>query len=206
MKMFLIGATGMIGSRVLDEALARGHEVIAGARKAPGPRSGVTPVAVDANDSAALARAAKGADVIVAATSPRNTGDTMAEATGLAQAVIEAARATGLRLVQVGGAGSLSLPDGSSAADAAPEIYRAESLAMRSVRDLVRASDADWTLVVPSGQIGPGKRTGEFRLGGSAMLFDADGKSEISAEDFAVAILDEIERPAHRREMFTVAY
>lgn len=206
MKVFLIGATGMIGARVLDEALARGHEVSAVARRPQTARPGVTAVVVDANDVAALTKAAGGHDVIVSATSPRSTGDAMSEATGIARAVVEAARKTGTRLLQVGGAGSLSLPDGSSVADHVPEPYHNEALAMRAVRDLVAASDIDWTILAPAGQIAPGNRTGEFRLGGTTLMFDAEGQSAISAEDYAVALVDEIERPAHRRALFTLAY
>lgn len=206
MKIFLLGATGMIGARVLDEALARGHEVTAAARRPQAARDGVRAVSVDATDAAALARAARGHDVIVAATSPRSTGDAMADATGVARAVIAAARETSARLLQVGGAGSLNLPDGSSVADHVPEPYHDEALAMRAVRDLVAASNVDWTILAPAGQIAPGERRGKFRLGATTLMVDAEGRSAISAEDYAVALVDEIERPAHRRALFTLAY
>lgn len=208
MRIFLIGASGMIGSRILTEALSRGHQVIAAARNpakiATGP--GVTTVRADLANPAGLADLAQGADVIVSATSPRSTGDAVAESHQFGRALLDLARDTGLRLFVVGGAGSLKLPDGSPVLDTLPDLYRAEATGFRDLRDMLRASTADWTFFSPAGLIAPGERTGTFRLGTDHLVIDAQGNSQISAEDYAIAVLDELERPAHRGQQFTIGY
>lgn len=206
MNILLIGATGMIGSRLLAEALSRGHRVAAAARNPEGleARTGVTPLRLDVTDVTALAAAAASADVVIAAASPRSTGKPADEALAYADALI--AGLAGKRLLLVGGAGSLNLPDGSSVADHVPEPYNAEARAMRAAFERIAASGIDFTVLAPAGLIAPGERTGRFRLGGRTLLTDAEGQSRISAEDYAVAMLDEAERPAHRGGIFTLAY
>lgn len=206
MNILLIGATGMIGSRLLHEALARGHIVTAAARNPDRieSRPGVTPLRLEVTDLPALSAAAASADVVIAATSPRSTGNPGAEALAYADALI--ASLAGSRLVLVGGAGSLNLPDGSPVADHVPEPYNAEARAMRAAFERIAASGIDFTVLAPAGMIAPGERTGRFRLGGRTLLTDAAGQSRISAEDYAVALLDEVERPAHRGTIFTAAY
>lgn len=206
MKIFLIGASGMVGSRILAEAAARGHQVVAAARKPEeiAEGKGVTRVKVDVTDPALMAQHAGAADVIVAAVSPRNGGDPVAEAKANVTAVMAAA--TGKRLVMVGGAGSLNLPDGSAVLDHVPDLYKAEATGMRGAFGMLKASALDWTYFAPAGQIAPGERTGKFRLGKDVLISAADGTSTISAEDYAVAMLDELERPAHRRSIMTIGY
>jgi uncharacterized protein len=206
MKILLIGATGMIGSRILAEAVARGHEVIAAARKPEGVMAGkrVTAVGLDASDAAAVGVWAQGVDVIVAATSPRGAGDAMAEAGAIGRAVMQAA--VGRRLIYVGGAGSLQMPDGSPVIDTVPAEYASEARALMAVRDMLRASALDWTYMCPPFVIAPGVRTGVYRGSDGVILFAADGTSTISAEDYAVAMLDEAETPKHRRQIYTVGY
>jgi uncharacterized protein len=199
MKILLIGATGMVGSRILAEARARGHDVVAAARK---PVAGG--VVLDASDAAAVTVAAAGVDVIVAATSPRSTGDAMAEAGAVGRAVMQAAQ--GKRLVYVGGAGSLQMPDGSPVIDTVPAEYAAEARALMAVRDRLQASALDWTYMCPPFVIAPGVRTGVYRGQNNVILFAVDGSSTISAEDYAVAMLDELETPKHRRQIYTVGY
>lgn len=208
MKIFLIGASGMIGSRILAEAVARGHEVIAGARRPDriAASAQVHPVAADTADPEGLAAQAARADVIVAAASPRSTGDAVAEMGQIGAAVMQAAKASGKRLVLVGGAGSLNLPDGSPLLPHLPQEYKAEATGMKAVRDRLRDSDLDWTFFAPAGLIQPGERTGSFRLGTDTLISDAEGNSRISAEDYAVALVDELETPAHRRGMMTIGY
>lgn len=208
MKIFLIGASGMIGSRILAEAAARGHEVVAGARNPAriAEGKGVTPVKVDLADGAALARHADAADVIVSAVSPRGGGDPVAEATDNGAAVMAAATAAGKRLVMVGGAGSLSLPDGGAVLDHVPELYRAEATGLKAVYGALKGSALDWTFFAPAGMIAPGARTGQFRLGKDVLISSPDGSSSISAEDYAVALVDELERPANRRSIMTIGY
>lgn len=208
MRIFLIGASGMVGSRILTEALSRGHEVIAAARTpakiATGP--GVTAVQADLANPAGIADLARGADVIVSATSPRSTGDAIAESHQFGRALLALAQDTGLRLFVVGGAGSLKLPDGSPVLDTLPDLYRAEATGFRDVRDMLKASSIDWTFFSPAGLIGPGERTGTFRLGTDHLVIDAEGNSRISAEDYAMAVLDELEAPAHKGQQFTIGY
>ena len=206
MNILVIGASGMIGSRIVAEALSRGHAVIAAARNPAkiAPRPGVTPLALEVTDVAALSAAAAKADVVIGAVSPRSTGNAQAEAMVYAEALI--AGLGGKRLVLVGGAGSLNLPDGSPVADHVPEAYSAEAKGMRAAFERIAASGIDFTVLAPAAMIAPGERTGTFRLGGRTLLADAKGESRISAEDYAVALLDEVERPAHRGQIFTLAY
>lgn len=205
MKLLIIGATGMIGLRLAAEAVARGHEVIAASRKGT-VVDGTNAVALDVSDSAALAEQTGAADVIVSAISPRSTGDADSEAKASMQALIAAAKDADKRLMVVGGAGTLNLPDGTPVADVVPEMYRAEAKAMRAAYDLLANSAVDYTFFAPAGEIAPGERTGTFRLGGRDFLTDAAGNSRISAEDYAVAFLDEVEVPTHRRQVMTAAY
>lgn len=208
MKIFLLGASGMIGSRILAEAVSRGHEVVAGARHPEkiAAAKGVTPVKADLADAAALARHAAAADVIVSAVSPRNGGDPAAEAGAIGAAVMAAARASGKRLAMVGGAGSLNLPDGSPLLPHVPEPYQAEARGMKAVYQALKGSDLDWVFFAPAGMIAPGNRTGKFRLGHDVLISAADGTSSISAEDYATAFIDELEKPKTRRAIMTIGY
>jgi putative NADH-flavin reductase len=207
-KILLVGASGMIGSRVLAEATARNHQVTAATRHpdkiAAGPN--VRAVSLDATDSIALAALAKESDVIVTATSPRGGGDPSREARAVGDAAIDAARQTGRRLFVVGGAGSLNLPDGRPLAETLPDAYRGEALAMRGVLNSLKASDVDWTFFSPAAMISPGTKTGTYQLGTTTLLSNAAGESRISAEDFANALVNELEQPAHRRSQMTIAY
>ena len=184
MKLFLMGASGMIGSRILAEAVARGHEVVAGARNPDkiAALSGVTPVKVEATDAAALAEYAKPADAFLFSVSPRSTGDAVAEAEGFARAVIPVAEKTGTRVVVVGGAASLKLPDGSAVLDLLPDFVRPEATGFIKFRKALEASEADWTFFAPAITIEPGERTGTYRLGTDTAVLDAEGNGRISAE------------------------
>lgn len=209
LTLLLVGASGMIGSRILTEASSRGHHVIAAARHperiARGPN--ITVVSLDATDRGKFTALARKADVIVLATSPRGGGDPMALEHAVSSSAIAVARATGKRLLVVGGAGSLNLPDGTPVVDTLPPAYQGEARAMRAVLDtLKKTSDLDWTFVCPAASIRPGTRTGHFRLGTTILLKNDKGESRISAEDFAVALVNEIESPAHHRAQMTVAY
>ena len=207
-SILLVGASGMIGSRILNEATSRGHYVIAASRHpekiAAGPN--IHPVKLDATDEKAFEAEAKHADVIVLATSPRGGGDPLAEAKAVSDAAIATARATHKRLVVVGGAGSLNYPDGRRVVDTLPEAYRAEALAMRNFLDTLKASDINWTFFSPAFSIAPGAHTGKYRVGTTTLLADAKGDSRISAEDYADALVNELEKPAHVRAQMTVAY
>ena len=208
MNILLVGASGMIGSRVLAEAASRGHCVIGASRHpekiAAGPN--VRAVKLDATDKDALTKLAKDADVIVSATSPRGGGDPIQEAKAVGDAAIAASKATGKRLLVVGGAGSLNLPNGQPLVETLPAAYRGEALAMKGVLTSLKASDIDWTFFSPAGSIAPGKKTGKYQLGTTTLLRDAKGDSKISAEDYADALVNELEKPAHRKSQMTIAY
>ena len=203
MKIPLIGASGNVGSRILDEALRRGHNLIAIARDASkiAQRIGVTVVAADVKDAAALSAAIKGADVVIS--SGRFT------AFG-ANDLLPAVKAAGVkRLAVVGGAGSLEIAPGKALIDTPefPAEYLPEAAGGRDFLNALRTeTELEWTFLSPSAMFVPGERTGQFRLGKDALLVGNDGKSWISYEDFAVALLDELEQPQHVRARFTVGY
>ena len=206
--ILLVGASGMIGSRILKEATSRGHHVFAASRHpekiASGPN--IEPLKLDATDAKAFTDAAKHADVIVLATSPRGGGDPVSQAKAVANAAIATARATHKRLMVVGGAGSLNLADGRRVVDTLPQNYQAEALAMRSVLDTLKTTDIDWTFFSPPMSISPGSHTGKYRLGTTVLLTDDKGQSRISAEDYADALVSELEKPEHVRSQMTAAY
>ena len=208
MNILLIGASGMIGSRILNEAVSRGHSVIAASRHPDkiAKKANVQAVQLDATDAKALTAIAAKADVIVSSVSPRGGGDPIAEAKAVGDAVIAAARATGKRLFVVGGAGSLNLPDGSPLAEKLPDAYRGEALGMRGVLNSLKSSTVDWTFFSPPAIISPGERTEKYRLGTTTLLSDAKGESRISAEDYSHAVVAELESHAHPRQQMTIAY
>ncbi len=208
MKLLLYGARGMIGSRLLAEARRREHAVTLVARQ-PGsfgaPEGRVLVVRGDVLDAASVAAAVKGHDAVLSAVGP-----TPEVILGAARCLIEGlTRAGTLRLVVVGGAGSLEVAPGVLLLQTPPFPVEFEEIALahRDALGLLRQTTAlDWTVVSPPASIAPGERTGRFRLGGDQLLVDAAGASRISAEDFAVAVLDEVEKPRHLRRRFTVAY
>ncbi|MEJ0038382.1 MAG: NAD(P)H-binding protein [Gammaproteobacteria bacterium] len=209
LDILLVGASGMIGSRILTEAASRGHHVTAASRHpekiAKGPN--ITAVKLDATDKAALTALAKNADAIVMATAPRSTGNPIEEAKALGDAGIAAAKATGKRLLIVGGAASLNTPDGKPVMDTLPAAYRTgEPLAMRNVLDTLKASDINWTFFSPAMSIRPGTRTGKYRLGTSTVIANEKGESRISAEDFAAAVVNELENPKYLKSQMTIGY
>ena len=208
LNILLVGASGMIGSRILAEAASRGHHVIAAARHPEKIAAGanVKAVKLDATDEAALTALAKDADVIVTATSPRGGGDPVQEARAVGDAAIAAARASGKRLLVVGGAGSLKMADGKSVADTLPAAYRGEALGMRGVLDSLKASDVNWTFFSPAMSIAPGQKTGKYRLGTSTVIANGKGESRISAEDFAHALVNELETPKYLKSQMTIGY
>ncbi|KMM96605.1 NAD(P)-dependent oxidoreductase [Pseudomonas lundensis] len=199
----IIGATGRAGSQLLEEALRRGHSVIAIARHASkiGHREHVVTKDVDVHDAQALQEAVAGSDVVLSAAH---------FSTLPVEAIIEPVKKAGVkRLLFVGGAGSLLLPDGTKVIDSEgfPEEYKPEATAGgRYLETLRKEQDLDWTFLSPSAEFVEGERTGKFRLGKDHLLFGADGKSWITFADFAIALLDEVEHPAHSRQRFTVGY
>ncbi|MDT4972932.1 MAG: uncharacterized protein QOG22_3075 [Pseudonocardiales bacterium] len=204
MKIAVVGATGMVGSRVVDEAAARGHQVTAVNRAGSAQvRPNVTPRAADITDSGVAAALAAEHDVVVSAIGPSREpgGDPSAFAGTLAQLATDVRAA---RLVVVGGAGSLQVAPGVRLVDTAefPEVHKVEALAAAESMATLQQLDAvgEWTYLSPAPVIAPGERTGSYVLGE-----DSPVGVTISAEDFAVALVDEIEQPAHTGRRFTVA-
>ena len=203
MKIAIIGATGNVGTRLTDEALRRGHAVTAIARQASKlpSRDRVTTRDADVADAKALADAVRGNDVVIS---------TVRFLQATAAQITDAAKTAGIkRLLVVGGAGSLYVAPGVQLIDTPefPDMYKAEASAGRDFLNALRGeSQLDWTFLSPSALFTPGERTGKFRLGKEDLLVTADGKSWISMEDYAIAMLDEIEQPKHVRERFTVGY
>lgn len=210
MNILLFGATGNIGSRVLDEVRSRGHHVTAVARDTDDLASGdgVRVEAADASDADAVERLAAGHDAIVASLSPRGAGGHATYLDAIRTLLDVTRRSAVGRVLIVGGAGSLKADGDTELLDTPgfPEEYREESEVGREARDLARASDANWTVFSPAMVIEPGERTDDFRVGGDRLLTDEDGNSRISMEDFAVALVDELENPQYERAQFTAAY
>ncbi|MFT4196782.1 MAG: NAD(P)-dependent oxidoreductase [Pseudoxanthomonas sp.] len=202
-KIAILGGTGNVGRRLVAEALRRGHAVTVVARKpADELPAGVDFVQGDVvPDPAGLGARLRGHDVLVSAARFASVG---------AEPVLAAARAAGIgRLLVVGGAGSLLVAPGVRLIDTPqfPEAYKPEASAgARFLETLRGVQDLDWTFLSPAAMFGAGQRTGTFRLGGDELLSNAEGKSTISYEDYAVALLDELEQPRHSRQRFSVAY
>jgi uncharacterized protein len=216
MKIVLFGATGHIGQRIVAEALRRGHTVIGVVRDpdqvaSPDPR--VQLVQGDATDPDSVARVARGADAIVSAISPRPNprGRSAPSLSQAARALLAGARQANVkRVIVVGGAGSLEVAPGKRLMDAPgfPEAYKAEAQEAADSLAIYRTEGAgvDWTFLSPAAEIGPGERTGKYRTTVDQFLTDTTGHSRISYEDYAVALLDELETPKHRGARFGVAY
>ena len=203
MKIALIGATGNVGQRLAAEARRRGDQVTAIARDVSKieAQDGVTARPGDLADEKAMAELLHGHDVVIL--SVRFQGLDF-------DAVLRAVKASGVpRLMIVGGAASLEVAPGLAMIDTPdfPDFIKPEAGPARAALQRLRGeADLDWTYLSPSVFFGPGERTGLFRLGADALLSDAEGKSHISYEDYAIAMLDEIEQPQHRRSRFTVGY
>ena len=208
MKVVLYGASGMIGSRILNELLARGHQVTAVVRNPDKvTASGAIVVKGDITDAASVAATATGQDAAISAYAPPSAQvSLLQDATRSLLAGLEKA---GLRrLLMVGGAGSLEVAAGVQLVDTPefPAAWKAIALAHRDVLLSLKTSSLDWTYLSPAAFIQPGERTGSFRLGTTQLVVDEKGESRISAEDFAVAMVDELEKPRHLRQQFTAAY
>ncbi|PZP60630.1 NAD(P)-dependent oxidoreductase [Pseudoxanthomonas winnipegensis] len=199
----LLGGTGNVGRRLLAEALRRGHTVTVIARKPVDdlPTGAVFVQGDITADPAALGAKLTGHDVFISSANFANV---------TADHVLGAVRAAGIpRLAVVGGAGSLEVAPGVRLVDTPqfPAEYKFEALPGAAFLDQLRAvKDITWTFLSPAAFFGPGERTGQFRLGGDAFLTDAKGESRISYEDYAVALLDEVESPRHDGQRFSVLY
>jgi putative NADH-flavin reductase len=215
-KLALFGAGGQVAQRIAREALDRGHEVIGVARSASSVRSDNERMIIvegDATNPDSVARAAKGADVIINALSPRPSpsGRPASSLPAAARAIIDGARKAGVkRVIVVGGAGGLEVAPGKRLVDSPnfPPEYKAESLDSVAALDVFQTApaDLDWTYISPAAEIGPGQRTGHYRTSDNTLITDDKGRSFISFEDYAKAVLDEIEHPTHPSARMAVGY
>ena len=197
MKITLFGPTGMIGSRIAAELAQRGHD-ISGASRSTG---------ADVTDPASVAAAVSGADAVISAVSARGDDYTLVD---VARSLADGLRRAGVRrLLIVGGAGSLEVAPGVRLVDT-PDFHdewKPEALAQAAALDFYRGvDDLDWTYVSPAAYIHPGERTGHYRLGGDRLLVGDDGNSEITAEDYAIAIADLLAHGNHARQRVTAAW
>lgn len=211
-RITVVGGTGYAGSAIAKEAASRGHEVTVLSRKAPeAPLDGVTYVQGDAGDKATQQEVVTGRDAVVSALSPRagSQGTMSASVLGLGGV----AASSGARLVVVGGFGSMRPAPGAprlAEGDGLPEAYRAEAQEMAGVVDALPGTlaELDWVFVSPApnfGAFNPGERTGRYVVGNDVADFGEE-HATISGADYAVGIVDEIERPAHHRVHISLTY
>ena len=212
MNIALIGATGFVGTPVLAELLARGHQVTALARTPSkiAPQPGLTVVAADVLDAAQVAQAVAGHDAIISAYNPGwsepQIHDLFLQGS---QAILDGAKQAGVkRVLVVGGAGSLLVAPGLQLVDTPefPAAYKQGALAARELLNRLKAETAlDWSFISPPIALAPGERTGQYRLGADELLpGQGDQPAGISVPDLAVAIVDEIEQARHVQRHFTV--
>jgi putative NADH-flavin reductase len=202
MKIALIGASGNVGSRIAAELSSRGHEITAIARNAAkiSALPGVKPTAIDIANTEALVPILKGHAAVISSVHFVDSDPDQ---------LIRAVKAAGVpRYLVVGGAGSLQVAPGKLLVDSPdfPEEYEKETRAGVAFLDRLRADkDLNWTFLSPSYLFTAGERTGNFRLGKDSLLTNGKGSS-ISFEDYAIALADEVEKPKHPRQRFTVGY
>jgi uncharacterized protein len=209
MQIALYGATGKAGGRILNELLARGHSVMAIVRDPAklAARPGLTVVQGDLDSADAIAAKIRGVDVVVSAYAP--PVDDTDQLLPVTEHIIEAVTETGVpRFLIVGGAGSLEVAPGVTGIDSGyiPAEWLPIAVSHAKVLKLVQSSEFNWTYFSPAGFLVPGERTGKFRLGTNRLIVDDRGDSRISLEDYAVALVDELEKPQFERRRFTIGY
>jgi len=216
MKIALIGATGFVGSALLEELLQRGHQVTALARNPAklAARDGLTVLSADVYDAAQVAQAVEGQDAVLSAFNPGWTDPALYErfTAGHRAIVAGSKRAQAKRLLVIGGAGSLYVAPGVQLVDTPsftehvpPHIVPGAQAARDALTELRQDNTLNWTLVSPPAMLQPGQRTGAYRLGQEQLLMNGEQPAGISVQDFAVAVVDELESPKHLRQRFTVA-
>ncbi|MFI0716306.1 NAD(P)-dependent oxidoreductase [Streptomyces inhibens] len=233
MHIGVIGATGSIGQRVVTEALGRGHQVTALTRDAARiseDRDNIVWKSVDVLDADSITAVLPGLDVLISGFQPGNGAKDIADTVqrSIADPTVYATAARALlkaldtrprtRLIMIGGAGSLEIEPGLVRADSDAHLHESLDLlglpreyaaAVRGHRDALnalRTSNRLWTYFSPAEDIAPGERTGRFRIGGDQPVLDADGRSRISIEDAAVALVNEAELPQFVQRRFTIGY
>jgi putative NADH-flavin reductase len=213
MKVVLLGASGFVGSAILREALDRGHQVTAVVRHQGqlNPMQDLNIQITDVYDSAALAAVIGGHDALISAFNPGwKDPNLYADQVRGTTSILKAVKSASVkRVLWVGGAGGLEVKPGVRVIDAPdfPAAIKPGSLAtIEALDQLRRESSLDWSYLSPSANMKSGARTGQFRLGDDQLLVDSSGHSNISVQDYAVAMINELEHPAHIRKRFTVGY
>ena len=214
-NVVLIGASGFVGTAILNELLNRGHKVTAivrDAKKMTVSNPNLTIVEADVTDTDALKEAGKGKDTVISAYNPGWKNPHIYEDTlKNYPLIVESAKQAGVkRLLIVGGAGTLFYAPGKMVMDAddvpAQLLPGIKSLGEFYLNTLRKEKDIDWIFLSPAANMTPGKRTAKFRIGKDDLVVDANGDSNISVEDFAVAMVDELEQEKHHKERFTIGY
>lgn len=203
LKIAIIGISGNVGKRIAEEALNRGHQVTGIARNVDGiaSRNNLSLKAGYINDPEALAEMLKGNDLVVSSVKPTDFDPDQ---------LIKAVRLSAVkRYLAVGGAGSLEISPGVTLLDTGklPDSIVPSARGAQNFLNILRSvKDLDWTVLSPAVQFSAGERTGKFRLGDDQLITDKNGISAISFEDYAVALLDEIEEPHHLKGRFSIGY
>ena len=203
MKIAVIGATGFIGQHIAHEAAARKHQITALVRNPAKvtTAAGVTAKALDINNAQEITHTLAGHEAAIVSLHYEGVD---------LHALLNAIKASGVaRLLVVGGAGSLEVAPGVQVVDTPdfPNEWKSTALAARDFLTLLRGEKKlNWTYLSPSAMIAPGERTGKFRVGSNQLLVNEKGESRISNQDFAVAMIDELENPKHFQARFTVGY
>lgn len=209
MNVVVYGATGNAGSEIVKELLARGHQVTGVARnpdKLP-KMEGLTGKVDDLSNVDAIAAILKGADAVVTAYQPpADNTDALVSVTEREVAAVKLAG--GPRLLMVGGAGLLEVAPGVTLIQSGylPAEYLPIATSHEKALGVLQASEIDWTYLSPAAYFVSGERTGKFRLGTHNLVADEKGDSRISFADYAIALVDEIEKPAHEKDYFSVGY
>jgi putative NADH-flavin reductase len=209
MNVVVYGATGNSGSEIVKELLKRGHKVTAVARKVGSIKAvdGLIVKTADLSNVDTIATTIKGADAVVSAYAP--PADDPDALIGVTEREIAAVKKAGsARLLVVGGAGLLEAAPGVTLIKSGhlPVEYLPIATSHEKALAVLRKSDINWTYLSPGAYFVPGERTGKFRLGTKELIADAKGESKITFADYAIALVDEIEKPAHERASFSVGY
>jgi putative NADH-flavin reductase len=207
MNAVLYGATGNSGSRILQELISRGHQVTAVARDTSKLPPTVTAKQDDLSNVDTIASIIQGADAVISAYAPPK--DNTDALLGVTERQIAAVKKAGnVRLIVVGGAASLEVAPGVTllASGHLPAQWVAIAASHENALRMCEASDINWTYFSPAAFFEPGERTGKFRIGTNSLILDSKGDSRISMEDYAIALVDELEKPAHERGRFTIGY
>ncbi len=209
MNVVVYGATGNSGSEIVKELVARGHKVTGVARNVEKLKdvAGVTAKSDDLSNVDAVAVIIKGADVVVSAYQPpADDTDKLIDVTKLQIEAVK--KAGGPKLVVVGGAGQLEVAPGVTLIKSGylPAEYLPIAISHEKAAEVLKGSDINWTYIAPAAYFVPGERTGKYRTGTNNLVSDEKGESRITFADYAIALVDEIEKPKHEKALFSVGY